>query len=59
MKSINNIIKRYYTKELETNKDLTVYDLFQWKKVDVILKDYKKGTILVDMKDLEFPMLVI
>ncbi len=56
MKSINNIIKRYYTKELETNKDLTVYDLFQWKKVDVILKDYKKGTILVDMKDLEFPI---
>ncbi|MFR1707504.1 MAG: vitamin B12-dependent ribonucleotide reductase [Clostridium sp.] len=56
MKNISNIIKRYYTKELETNKDLTVYDLFQWKKVDVILKDYKKGTILVDMKDLEFPI---
>ena len=56
MKNINNIIKRYYTKELETNKDLTVYDLFQWKKVDVILKDYKKGTVLVDMKDLEFPI---
>jgi len=56
MKSISNIIKRYYTKELETNKDLTVYDLFQWKKVDVILKDYKKGTVLVDMKDLEFPI---
>lgn len=56
MKSISNIVKRYYTKELETNKDLTVYDLFQWKKVDVILKDYKKGTILVDMKDLEFPI---
>lgn len=56
MKSINNIIKRYYTKELETNKNLTVYDLFQWKKVDVILKDYKKGTVLVDMKDLEFPI---
>lgn len=56
MKNINNIIKRYYTKELETNKDLTVYDLFQWKKVDVILKDYKKGTVLVDMKDLEFPV---
>ena len=56
MKNISNIIKRYYTKELENNKDLTVYDLFQWKKVDVILKDYKKGTILVDMKDLEFPI---
>ncbi|MEG0670997.1 vitamin B12-dependent ribonucleotide reductase [Clostridium sp.] len=56
MENINNMIKRYYTKELETNKDLTVYDLFQWKKVDVVLKDYKKGTVLVDMHDLEFPV---
>ncbi|MEG1254808.1 vitamin B12-dependent ribonucleotide reductase [Clostridium sp.] len=56
MENINNMIKRYYTKELETNKDLTVYDLFQWKKVDVVLKDYKKGTVLLDMHDLEFPV---
>ncbi len=56
MKNIKNIIKRYYTKELERNKDLTVYDLFQWKKVDVFLKDYKKDIVLLDMKDLEFPV---
>lgn len=49
------LIKRYYTKELETNKSLTVYDLFKWKKVDVILKDYKTGNVLVNMTDLEFP----
>ncbi|WP_027624408.1 vitamin B12-dependent ribonucleotide reductase [Clostridium lundense] len=55
MDSIHKIIKRYYTKELEKNKDLTVYDLFNWKKVDVFLKDHKTGKVLVDMKDLEFP----
>ncbi len=55
MKSINNIIKRYYTKPLDIDKNLTVYDLFQWKKVDVFLKDYKSNTVIVDMKDLEFP----
>ena len=56
MNNINKMIKRYYTKELDKNKNLTVYDLFQWKKVDVLLKDYKKGTVLVDMHDLEFPI---
>nr|WP_125154378.1 vitamin B12-dependent ribonucleotide reductase [Clostridium rectalis] len=55
MTSIHNLIKRYYTKELEKNKNLTVYDLFKWKKVDVFLKDHKTGKVLVDMKDLEFP----
>ncbi|EQB88712.1 ribonucleoside-diphosphate reductase alpha chain [Clostridium punense] len=56
MKSIKNIIKRYYTKSLDIDKNLTVYDLFQWKKVDVFLKDYKSNTVIVDMKDLEFPV---
>lgn len=56
MNNINKMLKRYYTKELDKNKNLTVYDLFQWKKVDVVLKDYKKGTVLVDMHDLEFPI---
>jgi len=55
MKSINKIIKRYYTKALEETKEITVYDLFQWKKVDVFLKDHKTNTVIVDMKDLEFP----
>lgn len=55
MNSLKNVLTRYYTKELEKNKTKTVFDLFQWKKVDVILKDYKSGKVLVDMKDLEFP----
>ena len=52
---LNGIIQRYYTNKLEENPELTVYDLFKWKKVDVFLKDYKSGNVLVDMKDLEFP----
>lgn len=55
MKSISSLLIRYYTKELENALDKTVYDLFSWKNVDVILKDYKTGKILVDMKNLEFP----
>lgn len=55
MNSIKNIFKRVYTKDLETSKDKNVFDLFQWKKVDVLLKDYKTNKVLVDMKNLEFP----
>ncbi len=55
MKSIKDLFKRYYTMELENNADITVYDLFKWKKTDVFLKDHKTGKVLVDMKDLEFP----
>lgn len=55
MDSLSKIIKRKYTKELENNPEKTVFDLFQWKTVDVILKDYKTGKVLVDMKNLEFP----
>ena len=47
--------KRYYTQKLGENKNLNVYDLFKWKKIDVFLKDYKTGRVLCDMKDLEFP----
>ncbi|MDP4143690.1 MAG: vitamin B12-dependent ribonucleotide reductase [Bacillota bacterium] len=55
MDSIKNLFKRVYTKELDFDKEKTVYDLFQWKKVDVFMEDYKTGKVLVDMKDLEFP----
>lgn len=55
MKTIKDILKRHYTKELEKNKKKTVFDLFKWTKRDVLLKDYKTGRILTDMKDLEFP----
>ena len=53
--SINKIIRRKFTKELEKNKNLTVFDIFKWKTVDVFLKDHKTGKVLVDMKNLEFP----
>jgi ribonucleoside-diphosphate reductase alpha chain len=56
MESLNQVFQRYYTKELDGNKEKTVYDLFKWKKVDVILKDHKTGKNLVDMKQLEFPI---
>ncbi len=55
MDSLHNLFNRYYTKELETAHDSTVYDLFKWKTVDVFLKDHKTGKVLIDMKDLEFP----
>jgi len=55
MAEINSLIKRVFTKELEKDKTVSVFDLFTWKKVDVMLKDHKTNKILLDMKDLEFP----
>lgn len=57
MKTIQDLVKRHYTKELDLakNKGKTVYDLFKWVKRDVLLKDYKSGRTLTDLKDLEFP----
>ena len=54
-KKLSSLIKRYYTKELEGKTDKTVYDLFEWKNRDVVLKDYKTGKVLTEMYDLEFP----
>lgn len=53
--NIKSLFKRVYTKELEKDKNKTVYDLFNWKTVDVFLKDYKTSKVIIDMKDLEFP----
>ncbi len=55
MKTFKDILKRHFTKELERNKKKTVYDLFKWSKRDVLLKDYKTGRVITDMKNLEFP----
>lgn len=46
---------RYFTKELH-NSDKSVYDLFEWKKVDVKLSNYSTGEIITNMVDLEFPV---
>ncbi len=55
MKTLSDVIRRYYTKELEGQSEKTVFDLFTWEKRDVLLKDYKTGKVLCDMKGLEFP----
>jgi ribonucleoside-diphosphate reductase alpha chain len=55
MKKLKDIIQRYYTKELEHNKALTVFDLFKWKSVDVKLVNHETGDIIFDKKNLEFP----
>jgi ribonucleoside-diphosphate reductase alpha chain len=55
LESVKDLFKRYYTSELAASEGKTVYDLFNWKTVDVFLKDHKSGKVLVDMKELEFP----
>jgi len=54
MENIDNIFKRYFTQILENNKTKDVFSLFKWKKVNVLLKDYKTGNTIYDMKNLEF-----
>ena len=53
--TINELVTRYYTTELDNHPDWTVYDLFEWEKRDVHLTDYKSGRVLCDMHDVEFP----
>jgi len=52
---MNTIIKRYFTKELENDKTKTVYDLFEYKRVNACIKDHRTGKYILDMHDLEFP----
>lgn len=54
--NLKELLQRHYTKDLEGRDDLTVYDLFEWSERDVLLKDYKSGRVLTDMKCLEFPV---
>lgn len=53
MSEVQDLFIRYYTKEV--TEENTVYDLFKWKNVDVIMKDYKTGKTIVHMENLEFP----
>jgi ribonucleoside-diphosphate reductase alpha chain len=55
MHNIDSIIKRIFTKQLEGSKK-TVYDLFEYKTVDVIMNNWKTGEVILDMKGLEFPV---
>ncbi len=54
MSGLDNIIKRRFTRELDIS-DKSVYDLFEYKLVDVHMKNWKTGKTIVDMKGLEFP----
>ena len=55
MQNIDSLISRKFTRELE-NSDKSVYDLFEYKKVDVHMTNWKTGEVLTDMKELEFPI---
>ncbi|HHX59162.1 MAG TPA: vitamin B12-dependent ribonucleotide reductase [Epulopiscium sp.] len=50
---LDKLITRFYTKGIR--KSQTVFDLFRWKYVDVKLLNYSDGSIILDMKNLEFP----
>ena len=56
MDDLYNLIKRYFTKELE-GSDKTVYDLFTWKTVEVNIVDYKTNKVIFSRNNLEFPEL--
>lgn len=55
MSVMSPFIKRHFTKALN-EREGTVFDLFEWKHCDVLLKDYKSGRVLTDLKNLEFPV---
>ena len=55
MPQLSALITRYFTKSLEEQPGKTVFDLFDWERRDVLIKDYKSGKVLTDMRDLEFP----
>jgi len=53
---LEDLIIRRFTRGLEGKPELTVYDLFEYKTVDVVLKDWQTGKIICDMRNLEFPV---
>ncbi len=51
---LKNLIKSHFTSSLRDGQ--SVFDLFEWKKVDVVLKSYSTGETLTEMLELEFPV---
>lgn len=49
---LKELLVPHFTHNLNTS---SVYDLFAWQKVNVELKDYSTGKVLVHMDDLDFP----
>ncbi len=55
MSELKNVLQRKYTVALQDDPSKTVYDLFEYEKMDARIVDYATGDVIVDMKDLEFP----
>ncbi len=53
--NLDFLLKRHFTKTLENSSE-SVFDLFDWKKVDIKLVNYKTGEVIHDYKELEFPI---
>ncbi|MEG1637470.1 MAG: vitamin B12-dependent ribonucleotide reductase [Cellulosilyticaceae bacterium] len=49
---LKELLTSHFTHNLNTS---SVYDLFSWQKINVELKDYSTGRIIIHMEDLEFP----
>lgn len=52
---LSDLIYRHYTSCLD-NSNSTVYDMFEWKTIDIEMKDYSTNEIILDMKNAEFPI---
>ena len=50
IKDLKQIIKRVYTKD-----GIDVYSMFDWKRVDVVMTNWKTNEKVVDMPNVEFP----
>lgn len=51
---IDTVLRRHYTEGLKEGQ--TVFDLFEWKKVGVEIKDGKAGRSVFKMDDVEVPI---
>jgi len=51
---IDTVLRRHYTEGLKEGQ--TVFDLFEWKKVSVEIKDGKAGRSVFKMDDVEVPI---
>ncbi|NLW71126.1 MAG: vitamin B12-dependent ribonucleotide reductase [Eubacteriaceae bacterium] len=54
-KSVSALFERKFTAALANSPGKSVYDLFEYKRVDAYLTNYSTGEVIVDMRDLEFP----
>lgn len=56
VQSINDLFVRKFTDRLLREPNLSVYDLFEYKRTDAKIIDYATGETIVEMHDLEFPV---